>query len=250
MHIIGNSEPLVMPPVHTIKHNPDLIGGGELPFEPPKPVRNEREVPSPSAVNVTDVNDLPRYQMNSYPQGIGVIINNKEFCGHLRNREGTDIDAAALERLFTHLGFSTCRHNDLTASQMTDVLRDVSILDHKKYNCLLIAILTHGEQGKLYGTDGKSIFVESLTELFYGNKCPSLVGKPKIFILQACRGGEKDQGVPCDTTDGDYGNNLDHNADSEEQHDLIKANLFKKEADEADSVGQFNTQSISLHACV
>ena len=50
--------------------------------------------------------------------------------------------------------------------------------------------------------------------------------------------------MPYDTTDGD-----DHNAHSEEQHDFIKANLFKKEADEADSVGQFNTQSISLHAC-
>ena len=175
MHIIGNSEPLVIPPVHTIKHNPDLMGGGKWPFEPPKPVRNEREAPSPSAVDVKDVNGLPCYQMNSYPQGIGVIINNKEFCGNLCNREGTDIDAAALERLFTHLGFYTYCYNDLTASQMTKVLTKVSKLDHKKYNCSLIAILIHGEQSKLHGTDGESILVESLTELFYGDQCPSFM---------------------------------------------------------------------------
>ena len=239
MHTVGNSEPLVMPPVDTIKHNPDLMGEGKLPFEPPKPVGNERDEPSPSAVDVTDVNGLPCYQMKSYPQGIGVIINNKKFRGYLGNREGTDVDAAALQRLFTYLGFYTYRYNDLTSGQMMDVLTKVSKIDHKKYNCLLVAILTHGAQGKLHGTDSQSIPVESLTKLFHGDQCPSLVGKPKIFILQACRGEKRDQGVPYDTTDGDCDKKLNHNVASEEQYDFIEANLLKKEADEADSVGQF-----------
>ena len=245
MYIIGNSKPLVMPPIHTIKHNPYLVGDRKWPhaLEPPKPVGNERVDLSSSAVDVTGVNGLPCYQMKSYPQGVGVIINNKKFHGHLNNREGTDIDAAALLRLFTHLGFYTYRFNDLTAGQMRDILTTVSKIDHKNYDCLLIAILTHGTQGKLYGVDCKSILVESLTKLFYGDQCPSLVGKPKVFILQACRGKKLDRGVPYDATDGDYNKKLDNNVDGEEQCDFIEASIFKKEADETDSVGQFNTLS-------
>ena len=175
--------------------------------------------------------------MKPYPQDIGLIINNKKFHGHLGNREGTDVDAVALQRLFTYLGFYTNRFNDLTSSKMIETLTEVSKIDHKKYNCLLIAILTHGDQGVLYGTDSQPIPVESLTKLFHGDQCPSLVGKPKIFILQACRGGKQDQGVPYDTTDGDCDKKLDPNVASEEQYDFIEANLLKKEADETDSVG-------------
>ena len=248
MHITGNSEPLVMPPVDTIKHNPDLLVEGKWPFELPKPVRNERD--ESSTEDITDVNDLPCYQMKSYPKGIGVIINNKTFHGRLRDepRKGTDVDAAALERLFTYLGFYTYRYNDLTVVRMRNILTDVSKIDHKKYNCLLIAILTHGEQDKLYGTDSDSISVEKLTKLFYGDQCPSLVGKPKIFILQACRGKNQDEGVPYDTTDGGDGKKLGQDLASEEQCDFIKADLLK-EADKTDSVGQFNTLSIPLHIC-
>ena len=244
MCIIGNSKPLVMPPIRTIKHNPYLVGDRKWPhaLEPPKSVGNERDEPSPSAIDVT-VNGLPCYQMKSHPQGIGVIINNKKFRGHLNNREGTDIDASALLRLFTHLGFYTYRFNDLTAGQMRDILTTVSKIDHKNYDCLLVAILTHGTKGKLYGIDCKSIPVESLTTLFYGDQCPSLVGKPKIFILQACRGKKRDRGVPYDTTDGDYDKKLDHSVVSEEHCDFIEASIFENEADEIDSMGQFNTLS-------
>ena len=60
MHIIGNSKPLVMPPVDTIKHNPDLLVEGKWPFEPSKPVGIERD--ESSTVDITDVNDMPCYQ--------------------------------------------------------------------------------------------------------------------------------------------------------------------------------------------
>lgn len=221
-----------MPPVDTIKHNPDLLGDEKWPNAPPKPVVYQ----PPSAEDVTDVNGLPHYQMKMFPQGIGVIINNKKFHGYGRDRKGTDIDATALEKLFTYLGFYTKRFNDLTVKQMKDKLIDVSKIDHKKYDCLMVAILTHGEKDKLYGTDDKSIPVEDLTKLFYGNQCPSLVGKPKIFILQACRGASKDTGVTYDMADEDDDKKLDYKVANEEQCDLIDASKFIEE-DETDSTG-------------
>lgn len=55
--------------------------------------------------------------------------------------------------------------------------------NHEDNDCLLIAVLTHGEHGKLYGFD-KKYNTEKLWENFSGKKCPSLAGKPKIFLIQ------------------------------------------------------------------
>ena len=156
---------------------------------------------SASSEDVTDGCILMSYQMKSYPRGICTIINNKYFS-NMSEREGTDADAAALQQLFTYFGFYTSRYNNLTGSQMRRLFKDISGKDHTKFDCLLVAVLTHGTKGKLYGTDGKLVPVEEITELFSGNNCPSLTGKPKIFLLQACRGERKDKGVKYDMTDG------------------------------------------------
>ena len=218
-----------MPSLDTIKHNPSLIGDGKW---PPKPVGNETcEVPA--AEDITDANGLRCYRMKSTPQGIAVIINNKIFTSTfvLGNRNGTDKDAVALERLFTYLGFYTNRYNDLTGSEMKRTLEAVATIDYRQYDCLLVAILTHGVQGKLYGTDGEKIPVEDLTTLFNGDQCPSLIGKPKIFFLQACRGENRDKGVKHDVVDG-----FDENYPkaSEEQFDSARTEILD-EVEETDS---------------
>ena len=156
---------------------------------------------STSSEDFTDACVFMSYQMKSYPRGICIIINNKVFR-NMNEREGTDADATALQQLFTHFGFYTSRYNNLTGNQMRRLFKDIASKDHSKFDCLLVAVLTHGTKGKLYGTDGKLVPVEEITELFSGDKCPSLTGKPKIFLLQACRGERKDKGVKYDMTDG------------------------------------------------
>ena len=65
-------------------------------------------------------------------------------------------------------------------SDMHKKLEEVSRLNHAKYDCLIVCILTHGISGRLYSTDGVLIPVEELTKYFDGVHCPSLVGKPKV----------------------------------------------------------------------
>jgi len=227
---------LVMPPLQTIKDNPSLVGDGKWPFEQAKPVENESNVvPDPPSQDLIDFRGLPSYKMTSKPRGIGLIINNKIFTCGMKNREGTDKDAAALQRLFTHLGFYTNRYDNLTGGQLRRTFNEVAAIDHKKFDCLLVAILTHGIKGKLYGTDGELIPVEDLTKLFNGYRCPSLIGKPKIFLLQACRGGNFDYGVEHDMTDGDDDKNIDYAKAIKEQYPFIVAKTFNEEADETDS---------------
>lgn len=230
-------QPLVMPSLDSIKDDPSLVGDGSWPFEMAKPVGNETfEVPDPpSSDDLTDAHSLPSYQMKSQPRGLGIIVNNKVFTCGMKNREGTDKDATALQRLFTHLGFHTNRYNDLNGTQFRRIFNDAAAVDHKKFDCLMVAILTHGIKGKLYATDGELIPVEELTKLFNGYRCPSLIGKPKIFLLQACRGGSFDYGVEHDMTDAAEDKDIDYAKASEEQFDSIKAKTFEEEVEETDS---------------
>ena len=47
----------------------------------------------------------------------------------------------------------------------------------------------------MYAADGQSIDMEYIYEFFNNRNCPLLRGKPKFFIVQACRGDRPDQGV-------------------------------------------------------
>lgn len=68
-------------------------------------------------------------------------------------------------------------------------------MDHSENDCLLVVIMTHGEKdGKLHASD-TTFRTEKLWELFMGDNCKSLIGKPKIFFIQACRGTKHDKGA-------------------------------------------------------
>ena len=54
---------------------------------------------------------------------------------------------------------------------------------------------SHGKDGVVYAADGQSINMEYIYEFFNNRNCPLLRGKPKFFIVQACRGDRPDQGV-------------------------------------------------------
>lgn len=55
--------------------------------------------------------------------------------------------------------------------------------NHADADCFVCIFLSHGENGHIYAYDEK-IEIQEITDLFKGDMCRSLVGKPKIFILQ------------------------------------------------------------------
>nr|XP_048292313.1 caspase-2-like isoform X3 [Myodes glareolus] len=61
-------------------------------------------------------------------------------------------------------------------------------------SCALLALMAHGgPQGQLLGVDGQEVQSEMLGQEL--NCCQALHGRPKVFLLQACRGGNRDPGV-------------------------------------------------------
>ncbi|KAL3876381.1 hypothetical protein ACJMK2_034233 [Sinanodonta woodiana] len=145
------------------------------------------------------------YCMNHEKRGMAIIINNKTFQPHLKLevRSGTDADSMALLSTFQALGFDVKPYDNKTVQEMITILSDASNDSdyHRKSDCFICAILTHGdEQDVLYGTDGKVGF-EKILSFFKGKNCPGLVGKPKLFFIQACRGNNTDKGVALDVVD-------------------------------------------------
>ncbi|XP_030591190.1 caspase-3a [Archocentrus centrarchus] len=160
---------------------------------------------SSSAAVPMDVDAKPqahsfRYRL-SFPRiGQCIIINNKNFDRRtgMNQRNGTDVDAANVMKVFSNLGYKVKIYNDQTVDQMKQVLTAVSKEDHSSSASFVCVLLSHGDEGVFFGTDG-SVELKQLTSLFRGDRCISLVGKPKLFFIQACRGTDLDPGIETDS---------------------------------------------------
>lgn len=148
-------------------------------------------------------NHLFRYSTDYPEMGLCVIVNNKNFYPTTRMgmRNGTDLDAQKLQITFKNLGYKVHVYNDLTCSAIYELLKKMAEDDHSKRSSFVCALLSHGEDGLLYGVDD-SMPIQKLTSLFRGDRCKTLVGKPKLFFIQACRGTELDSGVETDSGSG------------------------------------------------
>jgi len=151
------------------------------------------------------VASLPEcYQMNRRPHGIAVIINNSEFYNNeLFSRPGSQVDEDNLRVTWEYLQYDVRILKNVTASELTRQLMQISQQSHESYDSFVCCILSHGDLNVVCGADGRSVKIDKVAGLFKGNFCPTLVNKPKLFFLQACRGKDGDGGVPTDQRDGD-----------------------------------------------
>ncbi|EMP40795.1 Caspase-6, partial [Chelonia mydas] len=137
-----------------------------------------------------------QYKMNHRRRGVALIFNHEQFFWHLTlpDRRGTLADRDNLKRSLTELGFEVRCFDDLKAEEVMRNIYEVSMDNHSDADCFVCVFLSHGEDNHVYAYDAK-IKVQTVTNMFRGDNCPSLVGKPKIFIIQACRGDKHDDPV-------------------------------------------------------
>lgn len=179
-------------------------------LEPLRPVR--LPVPNPLRPS-TDTQEVrpPRtrrdsiqcYKMDASPCGICLIINNVDFdpeCD-LKDRKGSDIDCDKMEKRFKALNFEVIAKRNLKYKRIRQEMASLAKRDHSAYDCCVVIILSHGTEanhnrfpGAVHGVDGPAVPVQLITNYLNGQNCPSLQGKPKLFFIQACGGGEKDTG--------------------------------------------------------
>uniref|UniRef100_A0A4X1VWP0 Caspase family p20 domain-containing protein n=1 Tax=Sus scrofa TaxID=9823 RepID=A0A4X1VWP0_PIG len=131
------------------------------------------------------------YKMDYPEMGLCIIINNKNFDKNtgMACRSGTDVDAANLRETFTNLKYEVRNKNDLTREEILELMHSVSKEDHSKRSSFICVLLSHGEEGKIFGTNGP-VDLKKLTSFFRGDCCRTLTGKPKLFIIQVTIPGE------------------------------------------------------------
>lgn len=95
----------------------------------------------------------------------------------------------SLQEVFEWLGFNVKVYKNKTSEEMKDLLKMFSNKHHDG-DCFVCCILSHGTIDGVCGIDGATISRDDIFRPFSGNSCPSLVSKPKVFFIQACRGKE------------------------------------------------------------
>uniref|UniRef100_A0A8C7XHR0 Caspase 20, apoptosis-related cysteine peptidase n=1 Tax=Oryzias sinensis TaxID=183150 RepID=A0A8C7XHR0_9TELE len=166
------------------------------------------------------------YQLNTRPVGICVIINNQNFSdGSVRR--GTEKDAESLAEVFSWLGFRVLMCKDQTSDQMKRTLECLSLLSsstdllklqaqewsESRYagpqqalqhgDAFVCCILSHGQKGVVLGIDQMPVPIKHITRIFKASEQSALTGKPKMFLIQACQGGQIHKGVALTDVEAD-----------------------------------------------
>ena len=139
----------------------------------------------------TEVRGPPEcYRMSRKRRGYCVIINNKKFYKH-SYRRGSAADEQRLKQVFEQLGFELKTYHNLSANGITEKLKKLSKDQAlSKDEALIVIILSHGTvDDVVVGSDDGEVTVQSLIEFFNVKNCLQLMDKPKIFFINACRGG-------------------------------------------------------------
>jgi len=140
--------------------------------------------------------DATHYKMSHRRRGKAYIFNHMNFdpVQQLRPRNGTDADRDNLRVCLRQLDFEVEVFDDLPVKEIDRILESASMEDHSDADCILVAVMSHGEQGILYGRDSP-YKPDRLWSHFTADKCRTLAGKPKLFFVQACQGDRLDHGV-------------------------------------------------------
>ncbi|XP_019271671.2 caspase-14 [Panthera pardus] len=118
-------------------------------------------------------------------------------------RKGSEADLDALEHMFQQLGFESTMKRNPTAQQFQEELENFQqAMDARDdfISCAFVVLMAHGLEGRLKGEDEKMVELENLFEVLNNKNCRALRAKPKVYIVQACRGEHRDPG---ETVSGD-----------------------------------------------
>ncbi|CAC5392357.1 unnamed protein product [Mytilus coruscus] len=139
--------------------------------------------------------DSKHYKIKS---GLVLVLNNTEFLVQnipLADRVGSDIDVSSISQRFQELGFRYNLQTNLTKSATFEWFKKVKEdFITKPVDCFVLVLLSHGADLGVYATD-ELISTIDIQKTFNSEMCPALRFKPKIIIMQSCRGSHLSRGI-------------------------------------------------------
>ena len=120
-------------------------------------------------------------------RGVALVLCFENFL-KLNQLSGTKVDVGNLERVLeSKLNYSVYTFNDLNKRQVDDKIREFSNQDYTDADSFLCVVSSHGNhEREIYTSDDSTFSLDMLYKSFQENE--SLFGKPKLFIIDACRG--------------------------------------------------------------
>lgn len=124
---------------------------------------------------------------------LALIICNIEF-DHLPPRNGAEIDIEGMKNLLEGLGYSVDVKRKLTAKGMESELRAfASRPEHKSSDSMFLVLMSHGILSGICGMEFSPenpdvLPYDTIFQIFNNINCVNLRDKPKVIIIQACRG--------------------------------------------------------------
>ncbi|PNI44730.1 CASP1 isoform 5 [Pan troglodytes] len=124
---------------------------------------------------------------------LALIICNEEF-DTIPRRTGAEVDITGMTMLLQNLGYSVDVKKNLTASDMTTELKAFAHRpEHKTSDSTFLVFMSHGIRegicGKKYSEQVPDVLqLNAIFNMLNTKNCPSLKDKPKVIIIQACRG--------------------------------------------------------------
>ncbi|XP_037016885.2 caspase-1-like isoform X2 [Artibeus jamaicensis] len=124
---------------------------------------------------------------------LALIICNTKF-DHLPRRNGSNHDIIGMKGLLENLGYSVHVEENLTAREMESVLEAFAARpEHKSSDSTFLVFMSHGILDRICGTlhnNDKSdvLHYDTIFQTFNNRNCCHLKDKPKVIIIQACRG--------------------------------------------------------------
>nr|UDP03913.1 caspase-1b [Carassius auratus] len=149
-----------------------------------------------------NANDVYIPTSSSQRKGSALLITNIKF-DYISYRKGAEKDEANMDWLLTALGYRVEKHRDLSGNAIKTAVGDFSKRhEHKDSDSTFVVIMPHGIRiqnkdaiiGVHYHEDKHPtdyFFVEDIFTHLNSENCPALIDKPKVILIQACRGNHE-----------------------------------------------------------
>ncbi|XP_041732413.2 caspase-14-like [Coregonus clupeaformis] len=110
------------------------------------------------------------------------------MCGG--GRPGSEYDVKRIKEFCKQNKFpeSSYRVECKTKEDVTDALKSFRDNLSGDVSCLAMFIMAHGALGHIEVNDEEVLDLEEIYQMFNNSQCPALREKPKLFVVQACRG--------------------------------------------------------------
>ncbi|XP_053176715.1 caspase-1-A-like [Scomber japonicus] len=185
------------------------LTSGQCSQPAPEPLKDEWSTtlkPTTDAFWREKQNDRRTYNVTkeTIKSRVALLITNIKFTEVAMNRKGAEKDEENMDKLLKALGYEVVKYTNLTGKEIEEAV--IKFSKHpklKETDSVFVVIMSHGEQGAVLGRNYKKGDTEREKDKFpiddifkhlATTHCQDLLDKPKIIIIQACR-GERDGSV-------------------------------------------------------